>query len=149
MARHPGPVYFRIDKNERPRPPGAGGPIRSGPARADPRRLDVLLLSTGSVAYESSRPPTCSRRRGSPAVAAVMAHLPFEPAAELIELSWRTIPAAVTAEEGSTAGGLGSLAAEAIARARPPLQAASLGVSRAAPPLAGAPRTCVGSRFGP
>jgi transketolase len=136
MARHPGPIYFRIDKNDRPELPGLAGRFTPGRPELIRGGRDVLLLSTGSVTYESIKAADQLASAGfSPAVA-VMAHLPFEPTTELMTFL-ADYPTVVTTEEGSTAGGLGSLAAEAIARGGLHCRLASLGVSRPLPPLTG------------
>jgi transketolase len=136
MAQHPGPVYFRIDKNDRPDLPGLAG--RFHPGRPELIRMgrDVLLLSTGSVTYEVLKAADQLGSAGVSAAVAVMAHLPFAPTAELTTVL-SDFPAVLTVEEGSTAGGLGSLAAEAIARGGLACRVLSLGVCRPLPPVTG------------
>jgi transketolase len=136
MARHPGPVYFRIDKNDQPDLLGLAG--RFAPGRPELIRAgrDVLLLSTGSVTSELIKAADQLASAGYSAAVAVMAHLPFEPTTELMTLL-ADYPAVITTEEGSTAGGLGSLAAEAIARGGLCCRLTELGVSRPLPPLTG------------
>lgn len=131
-AGHPGPVYFRVDKNERPELPGLSG--RFAPGRPEVIRdgFDVLLLATGSISYDALKAADLLAAGGTSAAVAVMAHLPFQPGAELVELL-SAYPAAVAVEEGSTSGGLGSLAAEAIARAGLRCRLVPLGVSRPLP----------------
>jgi transketolase len=136
LADHPGPVYFRIDKNERPDLPGLSGRFTLGRPEPIHTGLDVLLLATGSVAYDVLKAADQLAMAGLSAGLAVMAHLPFEPTAELIGLL-ADYPAVVAIEEGSTAGGLGSLAAEAIARGGLRCRLVSLGVARPLPPLTG------------
>jgi transketolase len=132
MAGHPGPVYFRVDKNERPDLPGLAG--RFAPGRPEVIRdgFDVLLLSTGSITYDVLKAAELLASGGCSAAVAVMAHLPFEPSPDLIELL-SDYPAAVAVEEGSTSGGLGSLAAESIARGGLRCRLVPLGVSRRLP----------------
>jgi transketolase len=136
MAGHPGPVYFRVDKNERPDLPGLAG--RFAPGR--PERIrdgsDVLLLSIGSIAYDVHRAAELLAAGGTSAAVAVMAHLPFEPSADLVELL-SYYPAVLTVEEGSTSGGLGSLAAESIARGGLRCRLVPLGVSQPLPLASG------------
>jgi len=136
MARHPGPVYFRIDKNDRPELPGLGGRFFLGRPELIRTGQDVLLLSTGSVTYDVLKAADQFASAGLSAAVAVMAHLPFEPTTELMTFL-ADYPAVVAVEEGSTAGGLGSLTAEAIARGELRCRFISLGVSRPLPPVTG------------
>ncbi len=132
MAGHPGPVYFRVDKNERPYLSGLAGRFALG--RPEPIRAggEVLLLATGSITYEVLKAAELLAAAGTSAAVAVMAHLPFEPSAELVELL-AGYPAVVTVEEASSAGGLGSLAAESIARGGLRCRLVPLGVARPLP----------------
>jgi len=136
MADHPGPVYFRIDKNERPSLPGLSGRFTLGRPEHIRTGFDVLLLSTGSVTYDVLKAADQLGSAGLSTGVAVMAHLPFEPTADLRSLL-ADYPAVVTVEEGSTAGGLGTLAAETIARGELRCRLVPLGVARPLPPLTG------------
>src|SRR5207248_2839214 len=75
---------------------------------------DLLFLATGSVSREALRAAEMLDALGVSAAVAVLAHLSRRPGAPLRRLL-RNYHTAVSVEEGSTAGGLGSLAAEAIA----------------------------------
>jgi transketolase len=136
MAQHPGPVYFRIDKNDQLELPGLDGQFALGRPELIRAGWDVLLLSTGSVTFNALKAADQLASAGLSGAVAVMAHLPFEPSAELMELL-AGYSRVVTVEEGSTAGGLGSLAAEAVARGGLRCRLISLGVSRPLPPLTG------------
>jgi transketolase len=136
MALHPGPVYFRIEKNARPDVPGLAGRFALGQPELIRMGRDVVLLTTGSMTYDVLKAADQLASEGLSAAVAVMAHLPFEPTEELIAFL-SAYPAAVTVEEGSTAGGLGSLTAEAIARGELRCRVTPLGVSRPLPPVTG------------
>jgi transketolase len=111
----PGPVYLRIDKNPQPDIPGLSGRFAlDRPELVRPGR-DVLLLSTGSISSEAARAGEALAARGVSAAVAVQAHLGFE-AGPLLSQLIAGYPTVVTVEEGSVAGGLAALAAEAIAR---------------------------------
>jgi transketolase len=111
----PGPVYLRIDKNDRPDLPGLGGRFALDRPELVRRGRDLLLLATGSIASEALRAAEALAPRGVSAAVAVLAHLSFSAGPLLSQLlaGYQTV---VTVEEGSVAGGLGALAAEAIAR---------------------------------
>jgi transketolase len=136
MAGHSGPVYFRVDKNERPDLAGLAGRFALGRPERIRTGVDVLLLSTGSITYEVLKAAELLAAAGPSAAVAVMAHLPFEPSADLVELL-SGYPAVITVEEASTAGGLGSLVAESIARAGLRCRLVPLGVSRPLPSASG------------
>ena len=136
MTQHPGPVYYRIDKNERPDVPGLAGRFALGRPELIRSGRDVLLLSTGTITYDVLKAADQLASEGLSAAVAVMAHLPFEPNEELITFV-SEYPAAVTVEEGSTAGGLGSTIAEVIARGELRCRFTSLGVARPLPPVTG------------
>lgn len=114
VADLPGPAYLRIDKASCPDIAALAGrftldrpePVRDGG--------DVLLLTTGSITHDVLEAADILQRRGIVAAVAVLAHLGFTASAALCRLLAR-YPRVVTVEEGTVAGGLGSLAAEAIA----------------------------------
>jgi transketolase len=136
MAQHPGPVYLRIDKNDRPELPGLAGKFALGRPEQIRAGWDVLLLSTGSVTFEVLKAADLLESAGLSAAVAVMAHLPFMPSTELMAFL-ADYSRVVTVEEGSTAGGLGSLTAEAIARGGLRCRLISLGVAQPVPSLTG------------
>ena len=111
----PGPVYLRIGKGGNPAIPGLNGRFALNRPEVVVEGSDVLLLATGAVALNAVE--AAKRLRGDEvsAAVAVLAHLPHAPTPELTALLSR-FRAVVTIEEGYTAGGLGSLAAETIAQ---------------------------------
>jgi transketolase len=110
-----GPVYLRIGKGGNPEVPGLKGRFALGVPEVVVEGSEVLILATGAVAANAVEASKLLKANGVQAAAAVMAHLPYAPTPELAALLAR-FRAAVTVEEGYTAGGLGSLAAEAIAQ---------------------------------
>jgi transketolase len=114
-AALPGPAYLRIDKNDHPDLPGLDGRFAlDTPELIRPGR-DLLFLTTGSITREVLRAAESLERRGASAAVAVLAHLGYSPGAPLRRFL-RDYSTTITVEEGSTAGGLGSLTAEAIAQ---------------------------------
>lgn len=113
-ARLPGPVYLRIDKNDQPDLPGLEGRFALDTPELLRSGDEVLFLTTGSIAREVWRAAEALERGGVSAAVAVLAHLGYAPGAPLRELL-RDYTTVVSVEEGSAVGGLGSLAAEAIA----------------------------------
>jgi transketolase len=135
-ADHPGPVYLRIDKAEAPDLPGLDGRFALGRPELIRTGSDLLLLSTGSMGHTALAAADRLAASGIDAAVAVMAHIAFEPPPELAALL-AGFPAAVTVEEGSTAGGLGSLAAETVARDGPRCRVLRLGVGAQLPHATG------------
>jgi transketolase len=111
----PGPVYLRLDKTDYPDIAGLGGRFELDAPELVLPGDDLLYLVTGSIAQEVLKAADLAHARGTSAAVAVLAHLGFTAGPALVELlsGFRTV---VTVEEGSVAGGLGSLAAEAVAR---------------------------------
>ena len=110
-----GSVYLRVDKAATGPLPGLNGAFAlDTPAVVRPGS-GVLFLATGSIAHEAVRAADLLAGHGVDAGVAVMAHLGFAPSGALVDLLDR-YKLVVTVEEGYTAGGLASLASEAVAR---------------------------------
>jgi transketolase len=110
----PGPMYLRIDKNEFPDIPGLKGAFAlDTPVLVRPGD-GVLFLCIGSIVHEALKAADMLQRRQVSAGVAVLAHLSFRGGPALVRLL-RGFDTVLTVEEGSVAGGLGSLAAETIA----------------------------------
>jgi transketolase len=109
-----GPAYLRVGKGGNPEVPGLSGRFAFGRPEVIHEGSDVLLLATGAMALVSLEASAALAADGISASVAVMAHLPYAPTDALVDLLER-FPATMTVEEGYTAGGLGSLVAEAIA----------------------------------
>lgn len=110
----PGPVYLRIDKAEVADVAGLDGRfLYDEPILVRPGRR-VLLVSTGSITAEAIAAADQLRARSVFPAVAVMAHLSFRGHEGLADLLSK-YPEVVAVEEGSEAGGLGSLLAETIA----------------------------------
>src|SRR5262249_36114196 len=109
-----GPVYLRIDKAEQADLPGLDGRFAPDTPELVRPGGDLLLLTTGSLSREVLRAAEMLQAEGVSAAVAVLAHLSRRPAAPLRRL-WRNHHAAISVEEACPTGGLGSLAAEAIA----------------------------------
>jgi transketolase len=126
-ARVPGPVYFRIDKAELPDIPALDGRFAlDRPELVRPGK-DVLYLATGSITHAALKAAERLQRDGISAAVAVQAHLSFRASPALCHLL-EAYPRVVTVEEGTTAGGLGSLTAEAIAQHGLPCRLSMQGV---------------------
>ena len=111
----PGPAYLRLDKSGEPDIDGLDGRFALGTPEIVRDGHDLLLLATGSISQEAAKAAKLLSRRGLLPGLAVLAHLAFEGGPLLRDLL-AAYSAVLTVEEGYVAGGLGSLAAETIAR---------------------------------
>jgi transketolase len=111
----PGPIYLRVDKGSYPDIPGLGGRFALDTPELVRHGRDVLFLAIGSIAHEVMKAAATLHQHGIGAAVAVLAHLGFEASDRLIALL-RQYHTVITVEEGSVAGGLGSLVAETIAQ---------------------------------
>ena len=123
----PGPVYYRLGKDDRTLVPGLDGRYTPGDAEVLRRGRDVTLLACGSIAVEVVAAAELLAARGISATVAVVASVAPAPVARLAELCAAT-PLAVTAEAHYATGGLGSLAAEVIAEHGLPCRLVRCGV---------------------
>jgi transketolase len=110
----PGPVYYRIDKNEQPDIASLSGRFALDRPELIRMGRDVLLLATGSIAVEAAKAAEILFGRGFSAAVAVQAHLGHSASPSLTRLL-SNYSAVVTVEEGYRSGGLAALVAEAIA----------------------------------
>jgi transketolase len=131
LATHdmPGPVYLRVDKASFPSIPTLGGRFAVDTPELVRQGRDLLFLAVGSIVHEVLNAADVVGRRGVGAAVAVLAHLSFEAGEPLVNLlrQFRTI---ITVEEGSVAGGLGSLVAEAVSRHGLPCRVQTFGVRK-------------------
>jgi transketolase len=113
-ARLAGPVYLRIDKSNAPDLSGLDGRFALDTPELVRPGDDLLFVATGSISREALLAAERLEAQGMSAAVAVLAHLSFSAAPPLVRLLSK-YSHIVTLEEGSTAGGLGSLVAEAVA----------------------------------
>jgi transketolase len=110
----PGPIYYRIGKNDTLHLPELGGRFRLGRIETLGEEGEVMLLAAGAIAVEAAAAACLLRQAGIPAGVAVVSTLRPEPSEDLQDLLSRC-SLAVTVEAHYISGGLGSLVAEVIA----------------------------------
>jgi transketolase len=110
----PGPVYFRLGKDDSARIDGLDGRFRLGRAEAIGGGADVLLVSTGSIARNAVAAAEALAGEGIEATVLVAASISPPPMDDLAEALER-FDAAVTVEAHYVDGGLGSLVCEVAA----------------------------------
>lgn len=110
----PGPVYYRLGKNEKVVVPGLDGVFRSGRIQIVREGTDLVILSMGGISAEASRAASLLEEEGISACVVVVASVCPSPSEDLVALLGR-FQLAVTVEAHYRSGGLGSLVAEVIA----------------------------------
>ncbi|MEI8175560.1 MAG: transketolase C-terminal domain-containing protein [Candidatus Omnitrophota bacterium] len=110
----PGPVYYRIGKDEKTLIPGLGGRFEPGRAQTIGDGTDVLLIATGAITTEAAAAVALLAERGIRSTLMVVASVQPSPVDDIArELA--KVKVAVTVEAHYIAGGLGSLVAEVAA----------------------------------
>lgn len=118
----PGPVYYRVGKDDTPTVPGLDGRFALGRAEVlhgtatppGPGGDRVVIVSTGGVAVAVEQAASTLRAGGVACTSVVVASIAPAPVADLVRLL-RPVPLVVTVEAHHAVGGLGSLVAEVVA----------------------------------
>jgi transketolase len=110
----PGPIYYRLGKDDRTVVPGLDGRFALGEVQEIGEGTDLLLIAMGNVASEAAAARTALASRGVACKLAIVANVSPPPSDDLARLL-AAVPAALTVEAHYTVGGLGSLVAEVIA----------------------------------
>lgn len=127
----PGPVYYRIGKDDKTTVPGLKGRFAIGRAQRIREGSDLALIAMGAISSEAAAAADDLARQGVSCSAVVVASVTPPPVEDLAaELS--RVPLAITVEAHSVTGGVGSLVAEVIAERRLPCRLVRCGV-RAVP----------------
>jgi transketolase len=110
----PGPIYYRIGKNEQSVIPELNGAFDLKRLQWLSKKGDILFLATGNVAVEAAEAVRLLRKEEIFCAAAIVSNFNPSPDEELAEVLGR-FRAVITIESHYVTGGLGSLAAEIIA----------------------------------
>jgi transketolase len=110
----PGPVYYRLGKDDRSTVPGLEGRFALDRVQQVREGRELLLLASGPISLEAVGAAAELERAGVDAAVAVVACLNPPPAAALAELIGR-FRLVLSVETHYVVGGLGSLVAEVIA----------------------------------
>lgn len=124
----PGPVYYRIGKDDRRQVPGLDGRFELGRVELLGSGDHLLVLASGSVTTEAAAAVEKLAAMGVRSTLGVVSTLNPAPAEDLERLL-RDFPVAITLEAHSTNGGLGSLVCEVTAERRIACQVVRLGVA--------------------
>lgn len=110
----PGPVYYRLGKDDETTIPGLSGSFSLGTAQLVKDGADVLLVSMGNVAMEVAKAVKLLDAEGICAAHLVVASLNPSPARDLVDCLSR-FRLVLTIEEHYITGGVGSLVSEVVA----------------------------------
>jgi transketolase len=110
----PGPVYYRLGKDDKTIVPGLEGRFELGKLQRLSSGSELLMIAMGSIAYEAAAAAKELSARGVSCSLVIAPTVSPAPAEELAELLARH-PVALTVEAHYRVGGLGSLVAEVIA----------------------------------
>jgi transketolase len=110
----PGPIYYRIGKDDRREVPGLEGRFELGRVDVLGSGADLLLLSMGAVSADAAMAVETLSASGVSSTLGIVSTLNPPPVADLVDLLSR-FPVAITVEAHQVTGGLGSLACEVVA----------------------------------
>ncbi|HEX8137149.1 MAG TPA: transketolase C-terminal domain-containing protein [Pyrinomonadaceae bacterium] len=110
----PGPVYYRLGKDDKTIVKGLGGRFELGRAQVVREGDDLLMISMGSITSEVAAAAESLARQGVNCTVMVVASLAPAPVDDLAEALAR-FSVALTVEAHYVVGGLGSLVCEVVA----------------------------------
>jgi transketolase len=124
----PGPIYFRLGKDDRTTLPGLDGAFELGRVERLRDGRDVAIVTTGAISNEALAAANELRDAGIDATVLVVATISPAPTEALANLlaGFRTV---VTVEAHYQIGGLGSLVCEVVAERCPGARVIRLGAS--------------------
>src|SRR6185369_9806621 len=110
----PGPIYYRIGKDDETTVPGLDGRFELGRAQTIAEGQDLLMITAGSIASEVAAAAATLSRQGVHATVMIVSCLNPVPVEDLTNALSR-FDLALTVEAHYVNGGVGSLVAEVIA----------------------------------
>jgi transketolase len=110
----PGPVYYRLGKDDKTVVPGLGGRFELGRAQVIREGGDLLIISMGSITSEAVAAAEALASQGINCTVMLIASLNPAPLDDLLEALAR-FGVAMTVEAHYVTGGIGSLVCETVA----------------------------------
>jgi transketolase len=123
----PGPIYYRVGKNERPALPGLDGRFAYGRCATIGDGKDLLLVTMGDMAQEVVAAAELLRARRVASTIALVSSFNPAPDDDLRGLL-TAFRVAISIEDHSVDGGLGAWTAEILARSSLPCRMVRLGI---------------------
>lgn len=113
MAEIPGPCYIRVNRNDVPEVTRADEPFEFGKAKLLREGTDVVIFATGYMVYQSLEATKLLESQGISAKVVNIATIkPFD--TQGVQAAAAGMKAAISVEEASIYGGLGSAVCEAL-----------------------------------
>jgi transketolase len=110
----PGPVYYRLGKDDETTIPGLSGAFSLGRAQLVRDGTDVLLVAMGNVATEAAKAAQLLDAEHISCALIIVASVSPRPTRDLLDALSR-FPVVLTVEEHYITGGVGSLVSEIVA----------------------------------
>ena len=110
----PGPIYYRLGKNDNTTIPGLNGRFTLGKVEVLREGDALLWITMGGVTVEVAKAADLLARKGIQSTVLVVASINPAPEKELAAFANR-FPLVITVEAHYTVGGLGSLVSEVVA----------------------------------
>lgn len=110
----PGPIYYRLGKDDRISVAGLNGEFELGQCQTIRAGDDLLIVAMGSIAYEAATAADALAKDGINCTVAIVSSLNPAPTADLVNLLGR-FRRVMTVEAHYANGGLGSLISETVA----------------------------------
>jgi transketolase len=130
---HPGPIYFRLSKDDKTTVPGLDGKFQLGRANTIRTGSDVVFVTIGLITAEVVKAADALAERGIESTIVVVSSMNPHPTDDILEAIEKA-RLVVTVEEHSISGGLGSLVCEIVAENSVSARVVRCGVRT--PPLA-------------
>jgi len=124
----PGPVYYRLSKDDKTIVPNLNGRFGLGECQVIREGVDAIFLCMGTIATEAVSAADALQERGVSAAVAVVASINPPPKAALRNLLEQH-DLALTVEAHYTVGGIGSLVSEVVAEDGLPCRVLRCGIS--------------------
>ena len=132
----PGPIYYRLGKDDVTTVPGLDGRFELGRAQVIRSGADLVILTLGSVATEAAAAAEVLAGRGISATVLVIASVNPAPSDDIAR-ALAGARLALTVEAHYTNGGLGSLVCEIVAERGLPCRVVRCGATPSAASLTG------------
>jgi transketolase len=110
----PGPIYYRLGKDDRTLVPGLDGQFEIGRLQSVREGDDLLFVALGGLANQAVAAAAALEQRGVRCGVAIIASVNPPPADDLAA-ALQGVPLALTVEAHYVSGGVGSLVAEVVA----------------------------------
>jgi transketolase len=126
----PGPMYYRLGKDDRPRVPGLGGRFAIGQAQQIRSGTDLLVVAMGAIAVEAAAAVDALAGRGVSSSFMLVDQFHLAGSMENLSAALRAHRLVMTVEAHYVDGGVGSYVAELIAEAGAGCRLVRCGVRR-------------------